>query len=242
MNLKETLQYGVGLSSPNLHEINGQTYSDKHLNRISFNPKADRIIMHTLTSLVEYIRSGADSFEQQMIVHVMSPTEVQMYSALDHERAREYIVRVVADVPEFQFGNFIDHENFIIGVQSKFMDDKETDKALLLKFAGTVEAGTVTEYGDDGISQKATIKTGIASKSEALVPSVVALRPYRTFTEVTQPISNFVFRMREMKHIAGVTCGLFEADGGAWRMAAMSNIKQYLQDELNDFPQFIIIS
>ena len=106
-----------------------------------------------------------------------------MYSCLADNRDREYLVTAKAMVPDFVFNHFMDQEKFCINLQSKFIDDPETDRALLLKFAGTVEAGTVAEYGDDGVTQKATVKTGIASKGDAIVPNPVRLRPYRTFLE-----------------------------------------------------------
>ena len=102
-----------------------------------------------------------------------------------------------------------------------------------------MEDSTVSQYSDDGISQKATIKTGIASKGDALVPNPVKLRPYRTFHEVQQPMSEFIFRM---KSDDSVKCALFEADGGAWENVAMRNIKDYLEVELADYPNFTILS
>lgn len=129
-------------------------------------------------------------------------------------------------------------------MQSKFIDDPddpETDKALLLKFAGTVESGSVSEYGDDGVTQKATVRQGIASKADAIVPNPVRLRPFRTFVEVEQPCSGFIFRMKESH--GAVSCALFEADGGAWKNAAMRGIKEYLERELADSRgQFTVIS
>ena len=81
---------------------------------------------------------------------------------------------------------------------------------------------------------------GIASKSDAVVPNPVKLRPYRTFVEVEQPVSEFVFRMKDNN---GITCALFEADGGAWKNTAMRNIKNYLESELEDYKeQFTVIS
>lgn len=239
--LKSFIQYIVGMSAPNIQEINGETYSDKTLHRIQHIPYANEIRMNTLSSLIEYIKSGVDFFGEKMIIHVQSPICVSMYSALDVERNRENIVEVRASVPEFDFNRFIGHESFVIGVQSKFVDDPATDKALLLKFAGTVEAGSVAEYGDDGISQKATVKTGIASKGDAIIPSPARLKPFRTFVEVDQPISSFVFRMKDDR-CSGVQCALFEADGGAWKISAMEAIKAYLIRELEGFDNFIIIS
>lgn len=237
--IKEALEYIISLRKPEITDINGETYSDKTLTRISYNPKADIIGMKTLTSLVEYIKSGIDMMSGNMIVHVESPTKVELYSQLDYEREREYMVKVVAEIPDFDFDRFMDHEKFLINMQSKFIENE--DRALILKFAGTVESGTVAQYGDDGVTQKATVKTGIASKSDALVPSVVNLKPFRTFLEVEQPSSNFIFRMKEDKY-NGVQCAIFEADGGAWKAEAMNNIESYLQEKLKDMENFTVIS
>lgn len=235
--IKEALEYIVGLKTPVITEIDGNTYSDKPLNRISYVPYAKTIGMKTLTSLVEYIKANIDSMSERMIVHVISPTEVHLYSSLDADRKREYLVEVNAELPDFRFGSFIDHENFVIALQSKFVPNE--DRNLVLKFAGTVEDGTVAEYGDDGVTQKATIKTGVASKAGAVVPNPVNLIPYRTFLEVQQPASDFIFRM---KSSCGVQCAIFEADGGAWKNEAMSRIKNYLALELSEYPQFTVIS
>ena len=240
--IKEALQYLVELGKAEEHIINGDTYSDKPLHRIDmYIPKANAIEMHTLTSLVDYIKSDVDEMSDKMIVEVASPTKVNLYSQLDYNRDREKLVSVSARVPEFSFNNFMDQEKFCINLQSKFIDDPQTDRSLILKFAGTVEAGTVADYGDDGITQKATVKTGIVSKGDAIIPNPVKLRPYRTFLEVEQPISEFIFRMKQDKY-DGINCAIFEADGGAWQIAATKAIKEYLQFELADMTQFTVIS
>ena len=238
--IKEALQYIVGLSEAKTQYINGDVYSDKSLYRIdTYYPAADPIRVNNLSSLLEYIHSGVDAMADKMIIQVISPTKVVLFSQLNDNRERETLVIAEAQIPSFNYERFIDHESFCIGVQSKFVDDPETDKSLILKFAGTVEAGTVAQYGDDGISQKATIKTGIASKSEAIVPNPVKLRPYRTFSEVEQPVSDFIFRMNQT---SGVSCAIFEADGGAWKNAAMNNIYSYLVASLPEGDRFIVIS
>ena len=237
--IKEALQYIVGMSTPCIREIKGETYSDKPLERISHNPKASAIEMTTLTSLVEYIKADIDSMSGKMIVHVSSPSRVELYSQLDDDRKREYLAEVNAQVPEFRYGTFIDHESFLIALQSKFIEND--DRKVLTKFAGTVENGTLAKYGDDGVTQKATIKTGISSKSDAIVPNPVKLKPFRTFVEAEQPESSFLFRLREGGG-GEIACALFEADGGAWKNEAMKNIKEYLEKELGGLPQFTVIS
>lgn len=239
--IKEALEYIVGMRKPEIVEVNGESYTDKELTRIIHNPKADEIKMSTLTSLVEYIKSNIDEMEEKMIVHVVSPTDIHLYSSLDWDRRREYMVHVSHSVPQFDFGEFIEHEIFCINIQSKFVKDDETDRELILKFAGTVEDGTVAQYGDDGVAQKATVKTGISSKTDAVVPNPVRLRPYRTFPEVEQPASDFIFRMKSDKY-NGIQCAVFEADGGAWKNEAMENIKKYLRAELTGLERFTVIS
>ena len=162
---------------------------------------------------------------------------------MDADRQRETLAVVKAEIPEFSFGQFIGNEEFVIGVQSKFLneDAEANDKPIILQFAGNVKAGTVAEYGDTGVGQKAAIKKGVASLQEVEVPSPCRLMPYRTFTEVAQPMSNFIFRVKDNDRL-GVTCALFEADGGAWKNEAKANIKAYLEKELADVSNIFVIS
>lgn len=201
--------------------------------------RASAIQMNTLTSLVDYLKAGVDSMADKMLVQVVSPMKVRVLSMLDADRKREELVDVEAMIPDFEYGRYMGNERFIIALQSKFIANDDRD--LLLQFAGTVKDESIAQYGDDGVTQKATIKTGITSVGDAVVPNPVKLRPFRTFIEVEQPESAFVFRMRQAEG-HGVECAIFEADGGAWKNAAMKSIKEYLQYELAELPQFTVIS
>ena len=237
---KEALEYVVGLSEP--HKINGEdgfTYVDKSMRKLEKEKDlAEAMEMRTLSSLVDYIKSNTDKLADKMVVHVISPTQVKLFSQLNEDRNREPIADVSAKIPGFKFNSYIDREEFGIALQSKFIPDEERN--LLLAFIGNVEDGTVAAYGDDGVTQKATVKTGLASKADAKIPNPVRLTPYRTFLEVDQPESQFIFRMKSDR---GVQCAIFEADGGAWELEAMENVKEYLSEELKDLSeQFTVIS
>ena len=239
--IKEALEYIVGMKKPELMEVKGEQYTDKELYRVSHNPKAQEIELHTLTSLIDYISSKTDKLDDKMILHVVSSKKVILYSQMDDDREREYIANVNAELPYYEFGRYMEHEAFCIALQSEFVENE--DRKRLLQFAGTVESGSVAQYSDDGVSQKATVRTGIASKGDAIVPSPVKLRPYRTFLNLEQPESEFIFRMREGH--GGVECAIFEADGGAWRDEARERIHEYLKGELLKLKasnQFIVIS
>lgn len=257
--LKEALEYAVGLSKPNYTEHEGEKWADKQMYRIHHKqPKAEPIEMNTLTSLLDYIRSNTDQMADHMIIHVQSPTKVSLYSQLDGDRIRETLVEVKALLPQFEFGRYYPAEKFVINVMSKFIGEntgllnqesdqlpwKEepvseqfipplcNDKETILKYAGTVESGTVAQYGDDGVSQKAVIQQTVTSKEDVVIPSPVNLIPYRTFLEVEQPGSNFIFRIKDVGHGAEPEMALFEADGGVWKINAMNSIHRYLQEKL----------
>lgn len=238
--LEKALRYINDLKAPVIHEIGGHTWSDKQLNRVNHNPKACAIKLNSLTSLVQYLLRGWDrTGESNLFIHVVSPTRILVFSQMDGDCERDVFLEVNALLPDFRYNTFIDHDEFCIGLQAKFKD--EGDRNLLLKFAGTVEAGSVTEYGDDGVTQKATVKTGVTSKTAAVVPNPVKLTAYRTFLEVPQPEATYVFRMKEGK-FGPVQCALFECDGGAWQMEAKESILRYLTSELQDLNNILILS
>lgn len=232
--LEKAINRIVELAKPNIVKHGNDEYSDKKLYRIHNDLLAAPLELSTLSSLIEYIkRSNENQNGNEYIVHVVSPTRVDLISTLNMDRERETLVTVRAEVPRINFDNWMENEKILIAVQSQFVDDPETDRAAVLKFAGTVTSGSIKEYGDDGVTQKATVKHGVTSKVEGIVPSPCRLRPYRTFIEVEQPASEFIFRMREGSSDT-VLCALFEADGGMWKNEARRNIREYLEKELED--------
>ncbi len=72
------------------------------------------------------------------------------------------------------------------------------------------------------------------------VPNPVKLAPYRTFLEVLQPESDFIFRISEDRDGAPIF-KLVGADGGLWKYEAVNSIKSYLQSELEDVEDITII-
>ena len=77
---------------------------------------------------------------------------------------------------------------------------------------------------------------GVAAKADAIVPNPVQLRPYRTFQEVEQPVSQFVFRIGDR---GTPEFKLVEAEGGLWRLKAINQLKEYISKILEDLPEEI---
>lgn len=236
--LREAMQYIAGLKEesmdPKVVEINGKTYCNKNLKRYDEEPMASAIEATTLTAMIDYIKNCKDELRESMVIHVVNPTTVKLYSGLTKEREREHLFKSYAIVPKFSFDNWYDQERFIIELQADF--EVTPDLEAILKVSGNVEAKTTANYGDDGVSQKTTIKQGIASKTDVLVPNPVTLVPYRTFLEVKQPPSEFVFRIRDDRGEPAFK--IVEAEGGLWRNEAMRNVAQYLMESLQDDPVY----
>jgi len=225
--IKEALKYIVGLSETKTQILNGAIYSDKLLFPV-YEEVAEPIHTTTLGSIVDYIKNGVDGgeYSEKIVIHISSPTNVSVFSELyGDSKKRDSFLTVAAEIPVFSFEKFYDAESFNIKMQSIFLDTN--DKEAILLTIGNLKDSAVKTTSDDGISQTVTVKTGIAAVGEAKVPNPVELKPYRTFTEVAQPSSSFVFRMKE-----GGYCGLFEADGGAWKRIAIESIKIHLEHEL----------
>lgn len=233
---KEALEYLVelGYEKEMLVETEKGLFSKVPLTRVKF-PKTETLQVSNLTSIIDFLKSNIDNQEGRLLIQVVSPGEVKVLTPIGIDRDREEILRANAILPDnFRYDSFIDTERFNIMLQAAFAD--KGDKALVLKFTGLIRDEAVKETGDDGISQKVTIKTGVASVSEAEVPNPVTLAPYRTFPEIEQVESKFIFRMQE-----GPRAAIYEADGGAWKNEAMQRIKEYLIENLKELGKKIEI-
>lgn len=229
--LKEALQYITGLKAegmdPKVVEINGDIYCDKQLTRYHRFPFADAINISTLTALVDYIKGKPEELRASMILHVESPTTVRLYSGLIDERKRESLIRAEAIINQFSFDRAYDQERFLIELQANFLETE--DLKTIMQVAGNIKSGTTANYSDDGVSQKTTVKMGV-ELNDVIVPNPVKLRPYRTFAEIEQPESSYVFRIMDTDR--GPAFKLVEADGGLWKNGTMKKIKEYLEYEL----------
>ncbi|MEG0721559.1 MAG: hypothetical protein RR446_07410 [Lachnospiraceae bacterium] len=233
--LKEALQYirdlGVSAEHTEVMEICGRTYVNRDLVRMDKAPKARPVGTVTLSSMVDYITSCNLEFSSDMIVHIVNPTTVCLMSVLDKEREREVLFESNAETSEFRFDQWYDQETFMIALQANFQPND--DLATVMRLAGNIEKKNNQTFSDDGRTQVATMTVGVASKADVIVPNPVELIPYRTFQEVAQPTSKFVFRIGD-KEVPAFR--LIEAEGGIWRSEAVENIKCYFQEKLENVP------
>lgn len=201
------------------------------------------LTMNTLTGLVEYIRSGVDSLSlSECLVQVVAPDRVELCARLEGE-ADEFRRKIYAVATTkmhgvgFHFGEYLDAESCVIGLQTMFLPSPSREEILML--LASIKESIVRETVDTGVAQEVKTAGGIVMVGMTRVPNPVELMPYRTFREVAQPLSRFVLRLQSRKDEEKPRCALFEADGGVWRIEAILSVTQYLREHLADLVQVI---
>jgi hypothetical protein len=233
------------LAPPNIHPIGDLEYTDKKLDLI-YPPAPKPVECSTLQGLVDLHDGELDDAKTNgdLLVHITSPTGVELISRESdtHGRRRVWARAEYPPCQSFGFGQWLNPESFIISAQASFQrvkienDDGSfaQDLDYVLGIASKISAEQVQSNDDDGISQRVATRSGVVLKAEAVLRPLVNLAPYRTFAEIDQVLSRFVFRARvggDNVHLA-----LFEGDGGRWKLGAVAAIKAWLQPKLGDVP------
>ena len=190
--------------------------------------KPDRFVAFSLSGLVDFIKADVDGMfkEVRHIVRVTGPTRVEVLSPMTgYYNERFLVAECDALVPDIPFGRFMGVDEFQIMLQSRFEDS--ANRALVLQLSGSLRTEQENQIADDGVSQKVTIKRGVATVDDVTVKNPVVLKPLRTFYEVAQPDSPFILRFN-----ANANAALFEGDGGAWKLRAVENIRAWLAGKL----------
>lgn len=224
--LKDAIQYLVSLKDNKTYTINGETYSDRELHRIPrYVPHPFSLGVSGLDSIVKLVRNELDMFDNlPLFIRVDGARKVTVFSTYDDEMDRDNLYEASCDVPDFREG-FREQENAIIELRSKFAPGDGVDYLLDLLSRISKDNGVTTR--DNGVSQEVEARTGVSLKQLVQVKPRVKLRPYRTFLEVEQPESEFILRLDNDGNV-----GLFEADGGMWKMQAKASIVAYFEEKL----------
>lgn len=231
--IKAALEYmrDLGQNEEKIITVNGRTYSTRELRSVK-EPMPETLEIHSLSSIVEYINADAEGFLKEgyhLLLHILDYGLVKVFLAKhgEHNQRTHLFTSRAPDIA-FPFETFISPEKFIINASAKFI--ASDDLAAVLAIVGNVQTEEVLSFSDDGISQQVTAKSGIAKIANVALPPKVTLKPYRTFLEVDQPESQYLFRAKKAEGLPYF--GLFEADGGMWKLEAVKLVKEYLKNSI----------
>lgn len=226
--IKEAMEFILKQSKKaEFHTKYEEVYTDVPLNKIE-EPTRRALETKSLSSVVEFIKDNFDG-DVKVLVNVVDEQQVLVQTELNDNMVREVVLNVEAEIPDKTLNSYMDLEEFNIQLQSQFVPTE--DSAKVLQIIGNLRSENVKNLGDDGITQMVEVRKGVTMAQDEAVPNPVHLKPFRSFTEIAQPESPFVFRLKQRSDDV-VYGALFEADGGAWKNAARQSIKEYLNKEL----------
>ena len=169
------------------------------------------------------------------IITINDDFEIDLLSGFRGKELKRFTLARVTmpKVKGFLFNQFYTQEGFVISLMSQFIKHAgDWDDVFQISKRLCMENDA--EITDDGMGQRVQIKKGVsaASLQSGVVKTDYSLSPYRIYTECVQPASIFFLRIHAEEG-TDVKVGLFETDGGAWRVDAKKNIAAYIKERLN---------
>lgn len=228
--LKAMIEKIEKMAGPKVFDIGNEHYASDHLVRIDPEKDFPKTIKLTgLDSVCKMVVNEANDLfpGDQVLIQVADYNFVRVFTTLDGEMDRCYLYECMADTPRVKTGTFMSHEEAVIQMRSLYIQN--TDMEYLLKLLSSISKESKVSSNDNGVSQTVEARTGVALTTNAYVRPYVNLQPFRTFLEVPQPESMFLLRLDNDGRI-----GLFEADGGVWKLEATRNIAAYFEEKLGD--------
>lgn len=216
------------MAAPTIRDIDGSVYSTKEMVLVADKkPMPSCIDLTGLDSVCKMVRNEADHVGLQIFIQVKDYRSVAVFTALDSDEDRLYLYKCQADTPSVTIDRFIPYEKAVIELRSLYIPNDDT--AYLLELLSSISSESRVTSTDNGVTQKVEAKSGIALSSMVTVKPRVALCPFRTFIEVDQPESDFLMRISDKGEV-----GLYQADGGVWKLEATRNVAAYFEKELAD--------
>ena len=168
------------MTGPKVIETDYGTFSDIQLHKIE-----DRLVdttkLSSLSGLVTMMKQEMNNYDNPLFVRVVSPDQVDVLGTVrcDMQRERPYVT--YAKFNRFDFDSYMSIENMIINLKSRFAPTEDRD--YLVQLLGNITDQQSVQTKDDGITQSATVKSGIQLVGEQRIKPIVSLKPYRTFLD-----------------------------------------------------------
>ena len=240
--LKEFINRILELDKVEVLDLPEGSFSNKELHRIP-RPKVQEILVgNTLRSVMDYLELNKDKGTDGIGIHVVSPEEVRVisYLRLEDGYTPEFFRATTREYEtEFEFGRKYSQEEFIINMFSNFEINKDAER--IIKLASKVVDEKINTSEDDGVSQQVTVKKGASLRDTETIQNPVVLKPYRTFREVDQPQSKFVFRCHQRDN-EKPSFSITEASGNAWKLDAIQRIANYYKDLIPKDSSIVVIA
>ena len=208
-------------------QIGGHNFDAKSLERIFDDPRPDTLEVSSLSAIADYVKDGLEGIQAtNLFARIVSPDRVDLLESFSGDEAKRtcYMRAILGnDAKPYRFGDWLESEAFIVALMSVFEDTP--DRATVLAFSSGLASEAKLTKTDSGATTKTQANAGVINTTGAKDPGVVVLKPFRTFRQIDQPESSFIFRFKADGET--IKLALIEADGGAWKHEAMNRIAEY---------------
>lgn len=199
-------------SGPNYREVEPRT--------------VERLKVHSLQAVCDFVNQQGLS---DRFVVIDSPMSVSVVSCdVDVPPLRNVWLQSTIELPKADVVAVIaDADSFVRTLLCLFVRTEALD--LIMSLVSKVTMSTIRTDESDGVSQKVVVQESVALKAEKTVDPIHHLRPYRTFPDIEQPESPYVFRISktdegELHFFLQTTSSI------VWRLDAVASIKRFLED------------
>jgi len=208
-------------------------------------PERACLEVNTLSSFCDLLGNNYDDediklLSEVMLINIISPIRVslmQLKCSLWGRRPSIFTANAITN-PSRNFGRFLPQEDFIVWLQTAFLDSE--DRRKVLQVAGGLRSEKVATLADDGVTQVATVKAGVQRVRQVEINNPVVLKPIRTFQEIDQPEQKYILRLRDGKEGELPMIALFEVEDNMWQLSAMKSIKEFIEKRFEGKCQFPI--
>ncbi len=166
-------------------------------------PKPEKVNTRSLNALVVLIKSEVDSQTENPPLYVSCNTYggVEVFTTPNTEddlhRWQPYHA-TASDLPPLVEDVRWSFDEAMIKLRSMFQrapEGEKNDVDYILDLLSHMSFDQSVKSDDNGITQTVQVRKGVSFVENKAVRPIVTLAPYRTFQEVEQPESEFVFRV-----------------------------------------------
>ena len=195
-------------------------------------PQTRKIEVNSLDGLIKLIKNhkkdanGVEGVYTPLIVRADFNC-IEVMGALNTDKSRNYLFEANPMIPRLNIGYDMSVEEMIILLSTSFIMTENTEK--FINSLSSLRVVEEVEFNDDGVGQTVTARKGASMNAKFQVQPIVKLKPIRTYAEIDQVESKFLFRVNK----DGTVC-LREADGGQWKYETQKRIVAYLEEHLKE--------
>lgn len=232
--LKAAIEKIQSMTTPQVIQCNDKRViisNDGSYNEIVMDLEEVQFInLTSLDAVVQFVKTEAVHMTDS-ILYLTVPTHERVHCFTSPDSAKRnhrtfFYAADATDVPGWEANMKMGFEEAQIALRTRFQET--SDSLYAQKLLSDICTGSQVTFNDNGIATTVTTTRGVALQSKEAIRPIVKLRPYRTFQEIDQPVSEFLIRLSDR------AISFIEADGGMWKLTARKSIKAYLEKHLSD--------